>query len=541
MAEKLSREHNEAVNRPRRIAVNFDVTFAINTLFESYPDVSSLVEHLFGFADAEGSQIDSIWWNWGEGNQAPYASDFLPLYEHALYRGWVEQGVDIVGLVLEATRRRGLEVFFTHRMNGSDNDLGPFARIAMKVEHPEWTFHTSWCTHRDNGYWNFSLAEVHEHVLQSLREVAERWAFDGMELDFGRSGAFFPAGQGWINRECMSDFVRQVRRMLLEIGRRRGRPFLLAARVPENLVGCHFDGLDVETWMREDLVDLLVLGVRSFDADLGAFRRIAGDKAIKLYPCIDDHHASDGYQNPGIEVLRGVAANWWRQGADGMYTFNFNHTEDAPYAGQDWQSHLLAYREIGELETLREKDKTFVVQRRGGGHGPTVIPNAEDWSTPRHMYSNSNMLGSLPAPLANGGGVDTLLQIYIADDLVSAAERLDSIALYVLLSDPAAEVLSEEQRLPPVLVATIGHARPGLMNVPAARGVEEQLRVRINNILLDRAVVEEGWLVFDVEPAALAVGENLVGISVEGCGLDGPEMSIEKVELRLQYRQYRQL
>ncbi len=139
---QLSQEHIEAVQRRRRVVVNFDVTFAINRSFESFPDLDELVEHMFGFADAEGSQIDSIWWNWGEGNQAPYPSQFLPLYDHPLYRKWAEEGTDIVGLYLEATRKRGLEAFFSHRMNGSDNDLGPFARIPMKVEHPEWMFRT---------------------------------------------------------------------------------------------------------------------------------------------------------------------------------------------------------------------------------------------------------------------------------------------------------------------------------------------------------------------------------------------------------------
>ena len=225
MPETLTGEHRRAAGRRRRIVVNFDVTFAINVFHRrngGAVDLPRLVDHLFEFADAADSQIDAVWWNWGEGNQAPYPSGRLPLYDHPLYRGWAEEGTDIVGILLEETRRRGLEAFFSHRMNGSDNDLGPFAVIPAKVARPEWTFRTPWCTHEHNRYWDFSHPEVREYVLENLREAAERWPFDGFELDFARSGVCFPGGTAWLRRDCMTGFVRSVREMLLRTGQARG-------------------------------------------------------------------------------------------------------------------------------------------------------------------------------------------------------------------------------------------------------------------------------------------------------------------------------
>ena len=300
---------------------------------------------------------------------------------------------------------------------------------------PTGSFARPWCTHEDNGYWNFALPQVHEYVLRNLREVIERWPFDGMELDFAR-GVVFPPGQGWSNRERLTEFIAQLRELSLAEGERRERPFLLAARIPETLVGCRFDGIDVERWVGEQLIDLLALGVRSFEVDLADFRRVVAGTPVKLYPSIDDHHATDGYQNPGIDVLRGVAANWWHQGADGIHTFNFNYATDAPYAGQDWASHLRAYQELGAVATLCTKDKRFVVQRRGGGHGPTVIPNPEDWETPRHNYANTNMLAQLPAAVPNDEHTDLLLQIHVGLD--RATERIVTAELRLLLSDPDA-------------------------------------------------------------------------------------------------------
>ena len=179
--------------------------------------------------------------------------------------------------------------------------------------------------------------------------------------------------------------------MLLDVERGRGRPFLLAARVPENLEGCHFDGMDVEKWARERLVDIFVMGSRSFDVDIPAFRRITSGTDIKLYPTIDDHHSSDGYRHPPIEVFRGVIANWWSQGADGVQTFNWHYARpetqdrlglgrwhpDMPdrfgpntEPGPAWVTHRQVYRELVSPQAIEQKDKTFVVQRRGGGHAP---------------------------------------------------------------------------------------------------------------------------------------------------------------------------
>ena len=152
-------------------------------------------------------------------------------------------------------------------------------------------------------------------TVESLREVAERYDFDGIQLDFARHVPCLSLGRQWELRYHVTDLVRSVRRMLLEVERKRGRPFLLAAKVPQNLKGCRIDGFDVEVWAAENLVDIFTLGSRSMDVDLASFRRITAGRNIKLQPCFDDHHTTDGYRCVPIEVLRGVFANWWQQAA----------------------------------------------------------------------------------------------------------------------------------------------------------------------------------------------------------------------------------
>ena len=261
------------------------------------------------------------------------------------------------------------------------------------------------------------------------------------------------------------------------------------------------------------------------------FRHVVAGTPVKLYPSIDDHHATDGYQNPGIEVLRGVAANWWHQGADGIHTFNFNYATDAPYAGQDWASHRRAYQELGEIATLSAKDKRFVIQRRGGGHGPTVISNPEDWATPRYNYANTNMLAQLPAAVPNDEHTDLLLQIHVGLDL--AAERIASAELRLLLSDPSAEDLPDglnsyhQYKWRPSVIPTANSSIS-----QRRKGWNKSLQIRLNNALLEQPTVDDGWLIWPVEENALGSPEQiLVGISAQGRALDAPQLIVEKLEI----------
>ena len=328
MSTHLSPDHVAAIERERRVVVNFDAFPSMMHL--PTIDVEHMKAALFEFIDNPQTRVDSVWWNFTEGNEAYWPSKILPFIEAPPYGEWAQTGFDPVQTLLEETRRRELETFFTYRINGSDNDVpGRTPRLAAKEEHPDWLIHT-WnktigdaTDERLNGYWNFAVQGVREYKLSILEEIAGQYDYDGMEIDFARVCPVLPPGKQWEHRDALTEFMRSVRSMLLRVGERRGRPYLLAARVPENLVGCRMDGLDVETWAREELVDIFTLGCRSFDVDIAAFRRITERTHIKLYPVLDDHHSTDGYQFPPIEVFRGVMANWLHQGADGLQTFNF--------------------------------------------------------------------------------------------------------------------------------------------------------------------------------------------------------------------------
>ncbi len=529
----ITDEHLQAVNRRRRIIFQDDVL--ANGIFRNErvgeDRLERIIDYYMSRIDAHPNQIDSVWHEWGEGNTAVWPSRVLPRTRNVFPKWW-NAGIDPVEVLLRETRKRGREVFFSYRINGSDNDdlfdpPHPFDQpIPLKAQHPDWLFYL-WHT-----YWNFAYKQVRDLKLAIVREVAEMYAFDGIQIDFARIPVLFPAGQQWEHRNLLTHFMREVRLALLKEGKKRGRPFLLAARIPENLMGCHFDGMDVETWAREKLVDIFVLGTRTANVDIDAFRRITEGTSIKLYPCWDDHHSSDGYLQTGIKVFRGVYANWWHQRPDGMHTFNLMMASPgtAERLGESydprWSVQRKVFNEIGTADSLRGKDKIFFVERRGGGHGQRVVPSPSNWNTPRHMYFQTNMLAPLPVPLARDEREDRLFLLPVADDVNRVSDVIDTIKLRVLISGGDKEV-SDSQEL---------------------KSWRDRIRLRLNNIPLEnpRIVVVPGdairsnleWIVFEVPAVSLAVGANLVGVSMGKWEPSGSEpVLIEKIELEIDYHQ----
>jgi hypothetical protein len=371
-------------------------------------DFEKWLKYRFSYADEPGSQIDAIWWDIGfGGNQAIYKSQLLPPAQIPGLDVWQSQGIDFIDGLVGACRKRNLEVFWNHRVNEIDSTpdgstLEMARRDPVKAAHPDWTIKSWWW----QGLWNLANTEARNYRVAILRELASSYGFDGIQLDFSRHVPCLPVGHQWDLRDCVTEYVRQVRVTLLELEKKRGKPYLLAARIPALAEGCRIDGFDIATWARENLVDIFSLGDRSIDVDIPRYRQIVQGTNIKLQPCLDDHHSTDGYRFPPVEFFRGVYWNWWRQGADSVMTFNWScaapDTARLVGAKPGPISHQQAYRCIGSTGTLTKQDKLFVVQRKGG------YPWAEG-------FFNRNDFAELPAGLHNSGD-PCRLHLCISDD-----------------------------------------------------------------------------------------------------------------------------
>jgi hypothetical protein len=128
---------------------------------------------------------------------------------------------------------------------------------------------------------SYAFPEVQDHMLALIREVAENFDIDGVNLGFIRGPQFvayekpviedFKKEYGEDPRNLddndiriqrlraryMTDFVRKARKLIDEIETKKGRKIELSAWVykPERDL---FYGLDTMTWVKEGLVDSIV-------------------------------------------------------------------------------------------------------------------------------------------------------------------------------------------------------------------------------------------------------------------------------------------
>jgi len=252
--------------------------------------------------------------------------------------------------------------------------------------------------------WNLASEGLRRHKVEILRELAQRFDLDGIQIDFARHVPCLPAGRQWELRGHVTEFMSMVRQMPLEVAEQRGRPLLVAARVPQTLEGCRVDGFDLKRWAELNLVDVLTLGTRSMDVDVEGIRA-AVENNVQLQPCFDDHHATDGYRYGSIEFLRGVFSNHFQRGADSVVTFNWAMAtpEVAKSVGGEIAplTHQMAFREIGDPRTMAGRDKFFAVERRGG------YPWADG-------FFNRNDTAPLPIKLGSEGA-SAKLTLHISD------------------------------------------------------------------------------------------------------------------------------
>lgn len=409
MGYAFTRAHQLAVARRRRTVLQYDVINIIeenNTApLREADDFAGFVQRAFDVIDHVPNQIDSVCWDmmYAGDAWAMYPSRLLPRRRTGRFGRWADEGHDIFAEMVRGGQARGLENILVHRISEADIDRDTHPD-SHKQAHPE-MYIKSWMS---SGLHNLSIPEIRERKVRHLAECMENYAFDGLQIDFCRHTPFLPPGQQWALRGHVTELMRMLREMLLALEAADGRPRLLCARVPETVEGCAQDGLDIAEWGREGVIDCLTVGSRSYRVDLPGFRRALAGAPVKLFPCEDEHHCVDGYADAPLHVLRGVFANWWDQGADGIALFNWYGARPEVYEAtsngrftMSAHNQVEAIQEAGDPERLRHADKAFVVERRGG----------YPWED---GFANNSRGKPLPAALPNDGrGVEAPL--YVAD------------------------------------------------------------------------------------------------------------------------------
>lgn len=389
----------KAAHRQRRIILNNDGDDSLAPMKDGSPVAEQFLRQRT--SPLAGSQVDTISYcsirSFGSVLHRTEVAENLTThlkgsFPNSLMSGLLSQGTDPLQVMLEFCHAKKIEVFCSMRMNDTHDAANPALRPQLKVDHPEYLLGSE--TKKPlYGQWtavDYGQAAVRELAVRYIQEVCTRYDVDGVELDFFRHPVLFKAhayngavGDG--ERELLTEMLRRIRAVADAAGTRRGRPILIAIRVPDSVEYCRTIGIDLERWLREGLTDLLATG--------GYFRlnpweysvRLGHQYGISVYPSMDapvavldprvpareftltekltwvtatEERPMDARRN-SLESWSGRAAVALKAGADGVYLFNL-FTPTHPLL---WQ--------IGDPASLAGKNKLYFVNWRGTRQPPS--------------------------------------------------------------------------------------------------------------------------------------------------------------------------
>lgn len=351
----------------------------------------------------ENTQVDAIYYctshSWGNFSHSTKIGSVLTvkedpktatLFKNNLTGELIAAGLDPLKVMVDFGHQHHKEVFWSMRMNdthdGGKDTYGPvlFHANRIKMAHPEYLVGTQF--EKGKGSWsaaNYGLKEVRDLTFRFIEEVCTNYDVDGIELDFFRHRTFFKSTFKGNNASAeeiaeMTELIRRIRTMTEEVGLKRHRPILVSMRLPDSKDYARALGLDMETWLKEGLLDIMTVSgyVR---LNPWEYSVALGHKyGVKVYPDIEDSRVDDkegaALRNSPAS-FRAQALEAWMAGADGVYMFNFF----------DPKSSL--WNEMGDAKKLIDLDRDHFASVRGEGkvsavdhknyvHVPTLNPGA---------------------------------------------------------------------------------------------------------------------------------------------------------------------
>jgi hypothetical protein len=312
-----------------------------------------------------------------------------------------EDGIDLYEVWLTRCRERRLSPWLSVRTNDVHYTLDrerPFHSTFWRTHADLWRvpYRATWWEDRALDYRH---AEVRDNMLALIRELAGRYDFNGLELDWMRYPAIFAPGHEEAGLPILTDFMAQVRAMLDDAAARLGHPVRLAARIPSRPHSAYALGMDAVTWARRNLVDWLIIspawGTCESEMPIEIWRQLLDGTDTCIGAALEYHLTPypgyPGYPVNSLETVRGLAASYLERGVDRVYLFNYfdslrhaqargtslpNDPESAAEARLFCDEYDLLLREIGSLETLRGKPRrhvlTFVTS--AGPGDPAIAP-----------------------------------------------------------------------------------------------------------------------------------------------------------------------
>ena len=326
-------------------------------------------------AGLKGSDVTTISYctitsSFGQFTHNTKVGEFLTLTHHRsgkknVVPEFVKLGTDPLEVTCKFAHENGFEFFWSNRINDCHDHAHrpdkPYERYSkLKIEHPEYLFGEIG-EELPYGRWSavdFSYQEIRDLCVKYYTEVCENYDVDGIELDFFRSlGLLFGSvarGEHATHEQLdmLTDMLAQIRKMTERVGMEKGKPILVLVRLPDGIEYCRGMGVDLQKWMSEGLVDIVV-GSGLFSLNPWEYLVELGEKYdVKVYAGLSESRVKKEHPllaRRGNPVYRARSAAAWEAGVNGLYIFNQYNT----------RSKYLS--EVGNADKLKTKNNLYFV------------------------------------------------------------------------------------------------------------------------------------------------------------------------------------
>lgn len=422
-------------------------------------------------------------------------------WRHAenIKRTWLA-GIDPLGLHVDEARRLGIDLWFRLSMNDWHH-LGHTDRTVERTggktyrlggsrfyeERPDLLIGKDGAAGWEDQPGMHALPWMQDFAHEEVRalrrdiaiEVCERYDCTGFLFDFLRVPGYFKYGDEQTNSHLMTSMIRETRTGLDEVGRSKGRSLGLAVRLPPTIDGTRRLGIDIEEWIDDHLVDIVVTSPvfpQDFQHDASEWVTLGKRSPVYLHAAIEegylaghtDGHVRWFYQAPlmtpmSIEMVRALASRHHRAGVDGIYVFNWFATQ--PTYGSDL---VPALDDIADPERLRFQNKHYLIMRSS-----ELFPNCLDGQR------------KIPLTITNDPSV---LTFDITDDVEGTMDIVRSVRLLLHVANATVD-----DELEVCMMNAEGQTKLHLVNPMVPGGRQDPL---------------SAWFIYDLRTAPPRAGVN---------------------------------
>jgi hypothetical protein len=478
-------------------------------------------EYEQGVDEVLGTPVDALMFCLGDGRTVLHDTKVGELWGHNVERwphlifrrahqnakAMIDRGEDPLMVICERARAKGLPIYPTMLVQQGSGERGEdtrgsdfrFDNKALEIGakagvHADWPGHA--CL-------DFAHQEVRDERFCLIEETLQGYPVDGFELQLNYQPFYFHPDEVDDGRQVMTDWIKRVSEAVQLSGPDRR----LTVRVPAGMQGCYDIGLDVESWMRQGLVDIVVgqtfSGPELVDCNADYRELVAAAKgtSVHVMATLQSLVDSDRLNQATPEVIRACACNYWEQGVDGLYLGHW--FGNWPYEAEFYEK----LRELPHPEVMAAKDKYYYVPTGTGRYPQPVLEPGARCPLPQQIATGE----TVTAPLV------------IADDLAhwQARGRVHQVILRLRL-----ESVTETDEL-------IFRLNDTELPASCLRRINELYRMNAPRFRTGSCY----WFVFHLQPAHFPIkGENQVEVELVHREPEAvPDVRLRDVELEIRY------